>query len=92
MWRRQAPDGQFEADTLGIEGEGMEGEPLLVPVMVDGELRVAAPDLAVLRARTAAQVAALPAGVADLDRPTEYPVHISPELERLAAALQARDS
>ncbi len=92
MWRRQAPDGQFEADTLGIEGEDLEGEPLLVPVMVDGELRVAAPDLAVLRARTAAQVAALPAGVADLDRPTEYPVHISPELERLAAALQARDS
>lgn len=81
-------EGSAYSDMIGLLGEPADGEPLLVPVMLNGR-RTAEPEpLATIRARCAAEVARLPSDLRSLN-PSEspYAVEISAALleqERIA--------
>ena len=89
VWRDYA-DGVMAGDTLAVEGETVEGTPLLVPVMRHGRRLAPLPTLAETRARAAAEIAALPADLRRLDRTAPYPVTVSPGLQALAAKVDRR--
>jgi nicotinate phosphoribosyltransferase len=76
---------EMTADVIGAADEELDGEPLIVPAMREGEVVLEEP-LEVIRERAAAQLAALPArlrrsGPGEAEEP--YPVSWS---ERLRAA------
>ena len=86
VWRRH--DGETMAgDVIGLEDEGLRGEPLLVPAMRSGEA-VHAETLDAIRQRSAAQLAALPARLRRFgEGPAEaYPVELSPRLVELVGS------
>lgn len=93
---RRSRDGRATGDVVGLEGEPLEGAPLLVEMMRDGR-RVASYEgaLEAARARAAAGVASLPAGLRSLERADgPYPVEVSAglraEVERIRADILAR--
>jgi nicotinate phosphoribosyltransferase len=65
--------------------EQLGGQPLLRPVMRDGERVAADPPLAEMRQYRATQVRHVPAHVRDVVRPGTWPVTISDALANLAA-------
>jgi nicotinate phosphoribosyltransferase len=82
VWRRVG-----DGDVIGLEGEELDGRPLLAPVMRDGR-RVGPPgSIAEARNRAAAEVRTLPARLREIrdpgDEPEPYPVELSPGLRRL---------
>jgi nicotinate phosphoribosyltransferase len=82
---RSYANGTMTGDVIAAEGEEPGGEPLLTAFMREGEI-VRTETLDEIRERTAAQLAALPAGL----RPPEdevppYPVTYSKTLERSVA-------
>ncbi len=89
VWRRYHGD-RMAGDTLAVEGEEAEGTPLLVPVMRRGRRVAPLPSLAEARERAAAEIAALPEAVRQLEGATPYPVTISPGLHELAAEVDRR--
>lgn len=78
-----------EKDVLALESDPQPGTPLLEPVMEGGERLRPAPDLGALRARAAAQLAALPEALRRLEPAATLPVEIAPSLAQLAAQLDA---
>ena len=96
VWRSYDADGTMTGDVLGGAAESPPGEPLLQPVLRGGERVAAAPDMATLRAHTAAQLAALPPAQRALAPAGEaYPVRVSEPLQAtaddLAAEIAARN-
>ncbi len=89
VWRRRVRGG-LAGDTLALEGEEAEGEPLLVPVMRRGRRVGPLPTLAQSRDRAAAELAALPPYLRRLDGGAPYPVTVSPGLRALAAEVDRR--
>jgi nicotinate phosphoribosyltransferase len=87
VYRRTAANGAFSGDVLGLEDTPRPGEPLLVPVMEDGQRLHPPEPLAILRDRIRAQLAALPPVLRELQPAPAYPVDIAPELRELAARL-----
>ena len=94
IWRRYGADGLMAGDVIGLDGEDVEGTPLLLPQMRAG--RRVSPQrepLETVRQRAAAQLAALPTALRSLE-PADppYPIEISPALractERLTEELQ----
>lgn len=82
VWRRRDPDGRPVEDTIGLEGEDLEGEPLLVPVMRGGRRTAAGFEpLDVARERAGRELAGLPATLSRL-QPADppYPVRVSDRL------------
>jgi nicotinate phosphoribosyltransferase len=80
-------NGEMRGDVIATGSESLEGQPLLVPVMRDGE-RVGAESLARMRERTSAELESLPAPLRDLSgegQPEPYPVSRSQRLEELTA-------
>lgn len=88
-WRRVL-DGRFAGDVISLlEEDGPEGaEPLLEPAIQAGR-RAAREPLDALRARAAAQRAALPPAQRALEA-SPYPVSVSRGLEALRAAVAQR--
>jgi nicotinate phosphoribosyltransferase len=92
VWRRRGPDGRFAGDVLGLRDEAPPdrlAEPLLQPVMADGQVLAPPPALEAIRARCAAEVAALPADVRRLRDAGSYPVRYSDRLVATQRALRA---
>jgi len=90
VWREFSADGTMAGDTIGVEGEGgIEGEPLLVPVMRGGRrLDAAREPLDAARERARAGIEALPAtlrGLEPADPP--YPVRVSRGLREARRAV-----
>ncbi len=84
VWRRINPDGELAGDVIGRAGEDVpDAEPLLECVMSAGRRLGAPAPLAVLRDRCLAERARLPAAVRRIRDFDDYPVAISPGLERL---------
>jgi nicotinate phosphoribosyltransferase len=79
VYRFVGPDGRFARDLLAAADEPPPAgaEALLAPVMTAGEPLLASPSLDDVRARAAAQVAALPDPVRRLRDAAPYPVEIS---------------
>ncbi|MFQ5673735.1 MAG: nicotinate phosphoribosyltransferase [Nitrospinales bacterium] len=92
VYRRLGTDGRMTGDVVALEGEPVEGEPLLQPVMRRGR-RVAPPTpLTQSRQHAADGLARLPDCLQTLEEtPPAYPVNISARLRDLADTFD-RDS
>jgi nicotinate phosphoribosyltransferase len=66
-----------------------QGEPLLRPIVAQGELLEPLPPVAKLRSKAISAVAALPKELHSLERTVPYPVEISPPLFELAETIRA---
>jgi nicotinate phosphoribosyltransferase len=87
IYRRMTDDGAFMSDGLGLEDAPQPGEPLLQPVMREGQ-RLALPEpLSAIRERVQQQLAALPSTLRANRNEPPYPVEIAPELQEMAARL-----
>jgi nicotinate phosphoribosyltransferase len=89
---RRYENGVMAGDTIAALDEAIEGEPLLVPAMRDGE-PVLDESLETIAARSAAQLAAVPERLRRLAPGTEpepYPVAYSPQLSTATALTSAR--
>ena len=86
-FRRTGADGVFHEDVLGLEGEAIDGEPLLEPVLRGGRRVAPLPELARSRELLARSLEKLPAAQRALRRSRGYPVRLSPALRRLARSL-----
>ena len=89
VFRRYSADGHMCGDTLTIEGDMQNGEPLIQQVMRAGT-RIAAPEsLDAIRARAGRELQRLPPTLRNLKEDT-YPVAIAPVLLALAKEVDAR--
>jgi nicotinate phosphoribosyltransferase len=81
VYRQRGAGGRFLRDVVTRADETAEGEPLLVPVVRDGQLVSPLPSLESIRGRCREQLAALPESLKPLDSPPGYPVTYSDRLE-----------
>jgi len=89
-FRRHDGAGIMVGDTLALDDEAGDGEPLLLPAMRGGATLAPPPPLADLRARAQTQIAALPASLRSLARAPPYPVTVSDRLRELALRTDQR--
>ena len=76
--------GNYAKDVISLWGENLQhGEPLLVPVILKGELVYPFPDMAAMQAKAKTELARLPEPYKRLAKAEEYPVVLSPGLEDL---------
>ena len=81
---RRVEDGTMAGDVVGFADEVLDGEPLLVPAMRDGEI-VHIESLEEMRARTKRSLGALPDELSGEGAKQPYPVSFS---EKLAATIE----
>jgi nicotinate phosphoribosyltransferase len=74
---------RFEKDIIGLRDEDLEGEPLLKPVMENGRRLQPAEALDDMRQRFEDDFSHLGDAVKAIENPAQFPVDISPELEKL---------
>ncbi len=86
VFRRFDADGRLAADTIGLEGEALPGEPLLVPVMRDGRRLHPPESLEAIRRRLADNLARLPGELRGLAPATPLHPDVSAGLRELARA------
>ena len=80
--------GNYAKDVISLWGENLQhGEPLLVPVVLKGELVYPFPDLATMQAKAKAELTRLPESHKKLTDAEKYPVVLSPGLEDLLEKL-----
>jgi nicotinate phosphoribosyltransferase len=75
-------------DILTVEGDEIEGVPLLAKVMEGGRRIVGRQDLKEIAKYTRSQVKSLPAHFQRLETTPLYPVKVSPALSRLGQELE----
>jgi nicotinate phosphoribosyltransferase len=92
VYRYDGPDGRMAGDIVTLEGDALDGEALLQPVMQGGRRLGPAAPLADLRARAAVQLARLPNALRRLTPRGAYPVEISPSIRELARQVDAQGS
>ncbi len=90
IFRHESPAGRAQRDTLGLNGEKLDGRPLSECVMRDGQRTKHAPDLNAIRVYAADQIAALPPEIRAI-QPAEppYQVKISAALEDYTEEVRA---
>ena len=80
--------GNYVKDIISLWNEDLqEGEPLLVPVILKGELVYSFPDMAAMQATAKTELARLPKPYKKLMKAEKYPVVLSPGLEDLLEEL-----
>ena len=90
IFRRYDRDGRMIGDVLTLEGDQLEGEALMQPVMRAGR-RIAPPlPLVESRARVLNELSRLPEPLRRLAQAPPYPVRVSEAIERLAQAVDAK--
>lgn len=90
VWRRYAPNGTMIVDTLSVESDRQEGDPLLQPVMRQGRRLGLKPTLDDIRARGAAELASLPQALQQLEPERVYKVQVGEALVALTAEVDRR--
>lgn len=85
---RQTKGGKYEKDVVGLEGEVMDGEPLLKEFIRKGRLVRKLPRLEEIRKKALSEVRMLKPQYRDLDRKYAYPVLISRGLKKLIGTLK----
>jgi nicotinate phosphoribosyltransferase len=88
IYRIRDKDGFYKEDILGLEGEKIEGEPLLVCVMKDGKITYNFPKLDEIQKFLKENLERFPSKYKELKRRFTYPVKISPKLKRLTLNLK----
>ncbi|MCG8546310.1 MAG: nicotinate phosphoribosyltransferase [Alphaproteobacteria bacterium] len=89
VFRRVGADGRMVGDTIALESEAVDGEPLLAPVIRHGRLVAPLPTLDESRERAVENLAALPEPLRRLEEGVPYAVEISAGLRALAARMDA---
>jgi nicotinate phosphoribosyltransferase len=87
VFRRRDAAGRFAGDHVTRADESAEGEPLLVPIVRDGELVRPLPSLEEIRSRCRDQLASLPDRLRPLDARPDYAITYSDALEADARRL-----
>ncbi|MEM1566100.1 MAG: nicotinate phosphoribosyltransferase [Candidatus Bathyarchaeia archaeon] len=82
--------GFFVKDVIALEGEEVDGEPLLVKVMEKGRIIYDLPSLEEIRKRALDNLARLPDKYKRLRGAAKYPVRLSPKLRRLIKELSMK--
>jgi len=91
IYRKLDPRGDYAGDVIALEEERMPGEPLLVPVMLEGKRVGSTAPLAELQKRCQSQMEHLPARLRALEVSGEaYPVRHSARLETLLEEVRER--
>ena len=81
-------DGNYIEDVISLWDENLQdSEPLLVPVILKGELVYSFPDMAAMQATAKTELARLPKPYKKLMKAEKYPVVLSPGLEDLLEEL-----
>ena len=84
VWRRFNEDGKYLEDIISLWDEKIENaKPLLVPIIVKGEIVYDFPDLKKIREYCLEQLAALPEKYRRIRNSEAYPVKISKKLQEL---------
>lgn len=87
VYRRFDAEGGMAGDTIALESEAVDGEPLIVPVMKGGALIAPLPTLDQSRECAARNLAALPSPLRRLQADVPYEVEVSQRLRALAATI-----
>jgi nicotinate phosphoribosyltransferase len=90
VFRRRDPAGRFTGDHVTRADETAEGEPLLVPLVRQGQLLAPLPPLDRIRQHCREQLACLPEPLLGLEAPPDYPISYSEALEADARRLMTR--
>lgn len=92
VFRSYDGEGRMAGDMLTLEGDRLDGEALIQPVMLGGR-RVAPPvPLIESRAHAARELKHLPEPLRQLERGPDYPVQVSQAVRQLAQEVDARQS
>ena len=75
---------------LGTECNSEKGEPLIRPVLMNGEPVEPLPTTSKIRSQSQAAVAALPKELLSLGEAPPYQVEVSPRLKELAEGVRER--
>ncbi len=89
VFREYGPDGRIAADSIGLDGEHVDGTPLLRPVMIGGA-RLVAPTLGESRIHAMRELSTLPDPMRALAPVMPLQPAISPALSALIAQENAR--
>ena len=85
VFRSYDQDGRIASDVLSVEGDKLEGEPVVQPFMKNGKRLAPAESLLAVRERALAELHRLPPSLRALERSAaEYPVIVSETLHELA--------
>lgn len=90
VFRFKDEQGKFVKDVIALEGEEIDGEPLLVKVVEKGSVIYNYPSLEDIRKRAMENLSRLPDKYKKLVRPAKYPVQISLKLKKLMNELERR--
>jgi nicotinate phosphoribosyltransferase len=80
----------MSGDTLSVETDKQDGEPLVVPAMAGGKRVAPAETLDAMRARAAQDLAKLPETHRRREAGAAYPLTVAPALEALAREADKR--
>jgi nicotinate phosphoribosyltransferase len=90
VWRRFAADGRMAGDLLSLADHKPAGEPLLHPVMIEGERVAPSPSLDQIRQRAKRELENLPEPLRRLEPRATYPVEVADDLVKLADEVDRR--
>jgi nicotinate phosphoribosyltransferase len=93
VFRRYDDDGQMRDDILSLDGDQVDGDALIQPVMIAGRRCSPPAPLAQSRQRALRELRLLPEALKSLERAPDFPVAVSEALQKLARdvdALQTR--
>jgi nicotinate phosphoribosyltransferase len=89
VYREYDASGTMCRDTVTVEDDARDGEPLIVKVMDNGRRIARPPTLEQVREHTAQSLARLPPALRQLEPSPPYPVTISDAMRRLTEAVDA---
>jgi len=90
VYRHYDASGRLARDVLTVVGDPQAGEPLLAPVMRNGQRLAAPPTLDALRRRARLELGRLPPSLRSLTQHVVYPVEVAPALDALARDVDRR--
>jgi nicotinate phosphoribosyltransferase len=89
VYRSYRTDGCMNGDVLSVEGDALEGEPLIRPFMTGGRRGSPGEPVHESRRRTLAEIKRLPASLLTLEQAPGYSVVVSEALRELARQVDA---
>jgi nicotinate phosphoribosyltransferase len=90
VFRFKDKQGNFKKDVIALADEKVQGEPLLIKVMENGNVTYDFPSLDKIRATTSENLSKLPEKYKKLTDASTYPVELSEALEDLIRKLKTR--
>lgn len=87
VFRVKNDRGEFVKDIVGLHGERVEGEPLLIKVMEKGKIVYNLPSLEAVRENALENLSKLPTKYKELEYAPSYPVELSVRLRKMVDEL-----